>query len=93
MEPYEFWTLFGMFVTIFLTMIGGFIWLIVRTDNKSDELKNKFEVLGSKVEGIGNRLNRLEEKISGMENRLNHLEGMLQTIVGFLLGNKTGTNT
>lgn len=86
MQTHEFWALFGMFFTIFLTMIGGFIWLIIRMDTK-------FEKIETKIEGIGNRINRIEERITSLENRMNHLDGMLSTIVSFLLGNRTGSGT
>jgi hypothetical protein len=61
-------------------MLVFFGWIVTRQEKLFD-----------KIEAIGNRLNKIEEKIVGVETRLGHLEGMLQTIVGFLLGNKTGT--
>ena len=71
----------AIFLEVTLPMLAGFGWLIVRQDRLFD-----------KIEAIGNRLNKLEEKTSGLESRMSHLEGMLQTIVSFLLGHKTGTD-
>ena len=70
----------SQFWALLLILVGGLAWVIARQEKLFD-----------KIEAIGNRMNRLEEKASGLETRMSHLEGMLQTIVGFLLGNKTGT--
>ena len=64
-----------------IATLGGLGWLIARQEKLFD-----------KIEALGNRMNRLEEKVESLEKRMTHLEGMMQTIVGFLLGHRTGTD-
>lgn len=76
MDTYQFWTLVGLFG-------GALVWIIGRQEVFIYRVEKRFEKNESKVEGLGNRINCLETEISGVK-------AMLQTIVGFLLGNKTG---
>jgi hypothetical protein len=39
---------------------------------------------------IKEEVSGLKERIAKIEGKMEHQEGMLQTIVGFLLGHKTG---
>jgi hypothetical protein len=60
-------------------MFTGFGWLIHLSREHTKDLSN-----------IKERIARLEEKTTQLQWTTTRLESMMQTIVGFLLGHKTG---
>lgn len=58
MTVFEFWTLIGMFVTIFLTLIGGVFTIVRRQDKMKDEISRD-------LRQFDNRLSRMEGFLEG----------------------------
>lgn len=62
-------------------------------------LDKRFEGVDKRFEGVNKRFDKIEEILRNQDQRISKLEGevegmrgMLQTIVGFLLGHRTGTD-
>lgn len=56
MTPYEFWTLIGMSTTLFITVIGGFVWMLHRIDQVRKDLSLDIRSLDNRLSRMGGYL-------------------------------------
>jgi hypothetical protein len=72
-------------ITSIGTVVSTVYILKTSLDKKFDRIDKRFD----KIEEI---LRNQDQRISKLEGEVEGMRGMLQTIVGFLLGHKTGTD-
>jgi len=70
-----------IFLQVTLPILAAFAWMFFRQERLFD-----------KIEAIGNRLNHMEGEMNGVKQEIAGIKGMMQTIIAFLLGHKTGTS-
>lgn len=90
-------------VSVLVPMLGAFGWVLhlifeIKNDlnNTKSEIKSMDKNLSERISEVENKLSKriseVEARMSKIEGQQEHLSGMMQTILAFLLGQKTGTH-